>query len=229
MITYETVLGSERTIPEIRARDIELRDGGQSGGESQPPADESTPRSTSEASEPDPQTFSGSGQTVIDDVEIIGGLTIVEGHHTGSRNFSVQFVSPNKDSNQIFINEIGTYDGAAADQIEADTYQIDVTADGSWELTVRQPRPNSGDSLPQSLSGQGPVVRGPFSFQGTHTASGNHSGERNFQIIIFPPEGDFGEIVFNEVGEFEGETTFQHSGVGFVDITADGNWDIELE
>jgi hypothetical protein len=212
-------------------------DGGGSGGDDSTPApteepmptDTPTPSPSPTPDAPDPMSFSGSGQQVENDVDIVGGLTIVEASYDGERNFQVEFVPSEGEYNEIFVNQIGSWEGAQANLIDADTYQIDITAEGDWELTVRQPRPTSGDGPSQSLSGEGADVLGPFEFSGNHTATGSHDGESNFQVEVMPPEGSFPEIVFNEIGEFEGETTFSFDGVGFVDVNADGNWELELE
>jgi len=74
-----------------------------------------------------------------------------------------------------------------------------------------------------------PEVHGPFEFDGSHVATGSHSGEANFQVHVYPAEGSFGELVFNEVGQYDGETTFRHSGVGWVAVQAGGDWSLELE
>ncbi|WP_137288617.1 hypothetical protein [Natronorubrum halophilum] len=181
--------------------------------------------------EPDPEsyTFSGTGASVEQGVDLEGGLTVVDAIHTGgSSNFQVSLVN-DSEYNDNFVNAIGEYDGASAALIDADEYILDVEADGDWEVEIRQPRAASGDALPQSFSDDGPVVVGPFEFSGSHIATGSHSGESNFQATVYPAEGMFGEIVFNEIGEYNGETTFNFNGVGWVDVLADGNWSIEME
>lgn len=176
------------------------------------------------------QTFSGSGAEVRQDVEIEGGLTVVEATHTGgSSNFQVKLVPSEGEYDELFVNEIGEYNGETAALIEADTYTLDVEADGEWEIEIRQPRANTGESLPLSLDGDRNVVQGPYDFGGSHIASGSHNGEGNFQVHVYPPEGSFGELVFNEIGEFEGETTFRHSGVGWVAVVGDGEWSVDME
>lgn len=178
--------------------------------------------------EPDPQTFSGSGATVEDGISIEGGLTVVDASHDGESNFQVSLVDGSEfDDN--FVNEIGQYDGETAALIGGGEYMLDVEADGSWEIEVRQPRAASGDSLPQSLSDDRNRVIGPVEFSGTHVASGEHSGSRNFVTEIFPAKGSFSELVFNEIGQYEGETTFSFDGVGWVAVQADGEWSLDLE
>jgi len=173
-------------------------------------------------------SFSGSGQSVESGIEIDGGLTVIRASHSGESNFQVSLEDDGEFSDS-FINVIGDFDGAQADLIDSGEYILDVNADGSWDIEITQPRDSSGDSLPESLSGNGPDVIGPIQFDGTHIAEGSHSGESNFQVRIHPMEGRFSEGVFNEIGEFDGETTFSFNGVGWVDINADGDWDIDIE
>ncbi|MCQ4331947.1 hypothetical protein KM295_00305 [Natronomonas sp. F2-12] len=178
--------------------------------------------------EPATQSFSGSGQSVEDGVEIEGGLTVVEATHSGESNFQVSLVDDSEfDDN--FINVIGDFDGSQADLIDSGEYMLDVNADGSWSIDIHQPRSGSGEDLPKSLSGSEPDVVGPIEFGGTHVADGSHSGESNFQVQVYPMEGSFAETVFNEIGEFDGETTFSFDGVGWVDINADGSWEVNIE
>lgn len=183
------------------------------------------------AEQPETQTFSGSGATV-EEVVIEGGLTVVDAEHTGESNFQVRIYEGDDDEfGAGFVNAIGDYEGASADLLEGGTQTMDVEADGEWRLEVRQPRATEAeaDELPQTMSGDTPDVVGPIAFDGRHTAYGEHDGESNFQARVYPEEGMFGEGVFNEIGEYEGETTFSHDGVGWVDVEADGNWSIEIE
>lgn len=202
-------------------------DGGDEGDGEETGDDES---SEEQVDQPDPVSYSGSGSEVRDGLEIQGGLTVVEATHTGgSSNFQIELVPANGEYNALFANAIGEYDGVQAGLLDPDTYQVDVTADGDWEITVRQPRAASGDALPATLEEQGYKVLGPYEFSGNHTATGSHDGERNFIVEVFPQEGDYGEVVFNEIGQFEGETTFRADGLGWVAVQADGNWTVEME
>jgi|AntRauMinimDraft_1070381.scaffolds.fasta_scaffold00363_2 hypothetical protein len=210
---------------------------GEEGSNTEAPEEETTdtdaeeqpePEPTEEVDQPEAQSFSGSGAEVEQDVPIGGGLTVVEATHTnGESNFQVSLVGGEFDD--LFVNAIGEYDGETAALIDEGEYTLDVEADGDWEVEIRQPRAASGDSLPQSLEGDTPEVHGPFEFDGSHVATGSHSGEANFQVHVYPAEGSFGELVFNEVGQYDGETTFRHSGVGWVAVQAGGDWSLELE
>lgn len=177
---------------------------------------------------PETQSFSGSGQEVRQGISIQGGLTVVRATHSGESNFQVSLAN-DSEFNDNFINVIGDFDGAQADLIEEGEYILEVNADGNWEIDLEQPRSGQGESLPTSFSGSGPDVVGPVQFGGTGVATGEHDGESNFQVQIYPMTGSFGEVVFNEIGSFEGETTYSFDTIGWVDINADGNWSVELE
>lgn len=178
--------------------------------------------------EPDAQSFAGTGQTVERGIDIEGGLVVVEASHDGERNFQVS-LEDDSDFGDGFINEIGEFDGAQAGLVDEGEYLLDVTADGSWEVTIRQPRSGQGEELPVSFAGSGPDVVGPVRFDDTGVATGEHTGDRNFQVRIYPMTGSWGEGVFNEIGEFEGETTYSFDGIGWVDINADGSWRLGFE
>jgi hypothetical protein len=118
--------------------------------------------------QPETQTFSGRGQSVERGVNIEGGLTVIRATHDGSSNFQVSLVN-DSEFDDSFINVIGEFDGAQAELIDSGEYILDVNADGSWEIELIQPRSANGESLPESLSGNGPEVVGPIEFNGTHS------------------------------------------------------------
>ncbi|QLH78760.1 hypothetical protein HZS55_16315 [Halosimplex rubrum] len=194
------------------------------------PTPTATPSPTPTATPVPAQSFSGSGQEVRDGVSIIGGLTVVEASYSGSGNFVVTLVPEEGEFDTIAVNSIGSYDGATAQLVSAGSYQLDVDAESDWDVSIRQPRPNSGESVPVSLDGDGPGVYGPFEFpDGPYTAAGSHDGQSNYIVEVVPLEGIAPTVVFNEIGRFEGETTFRPPALGYVSVTADGSWTLEME
>jgi len=180
----------------------------------------------------DPQTFSGTGSEVRDSIQIDGGITVVEAHHEQASefgsNFIVELVGDGR-SGELFVNEIGTYDGTQAALVDAGEYILDVTAEGGWEIEIRQPRASSAPSPPANFEGDGPDVVGPLLFDGTGTVSGSHDGESNFIVEIVPTDGFVPTVVFNEIGSFSGETAYSVTGIGWVDVDADGEWSLTIE
>lgn len=198
-------------------------------GETEETTEEETTTTEEETAEaPDVQTFEGSGAEVREGINIQGGITVVTGSHDGESNFQVKLAGGEYDAH--FINVIGQFDGAQADLVgQGDDYILDVNADGNWTLEITQPRATTGTGLPTTIEGQGPSVHGPIEFGGTGVAAGSHDGESNFQAVIYPAEGDFGEHVFNEIGEYSGETSYSLSGLGWVDVNADGAYSIDFK
>lgn len=180
--------------------------------------------------EPDPIEFSGSGTDVSDEFDLEGGFVIVEATHTGGEsNFQIELVDENGDMAALFVNEIGEFDGESGASPEAGSYVLDISADGEWEITLRQPRPTEGDSPPIEESGDGPSVIGPYEFDGRIQATGSYDGQSNFIVEAYPIDPGFQELVFNEIDSFEGSNTFSMNGLGFVVVQASGSWTLEME
>lgn len=206
-------------------------DEGTDGDESQPDDESTGGDGTGDADRPASQTLSGSGDAT-ESVDLADGLTVVESEHEGSDRFRVDF----RDSDGAiasFADGSGTYEGAKANLLEADTYTAEVTADGAWRLEVRQPRATADEAAEptQSFEGDGPDVVGPIAFDGSHTATGVHEGEEWFQVRVFPAQGATEDVVnvISSPDTYEGTEQFEYDGVGWIDVYADGHWSLELE
>ncbi|WP_226480090.1 hypothetical protein [Natrinema amylolyticum] len=186
---------------------------------------------TDSESEPEPIRFTGSGTSVTEEFELEGGVTITEAVHDGESNFIVELIPTDDGFEELLVNAIGDFNGASGVLAEEGTYLLDIDADGSWEIEIQQPRAavDDADALPVELEGDRPGWDGPFRFDGLGQARGTHEGEENFIVEILPQDGLFSEPVFNEIGQFDGETTFDIEGVGYVTIDADGPWSLSLE
>lgn len=126
-----------------------------------------------------------------------------------------------------FVDWSGEYDGQTAYHLEAGPHVLSVVADGDWEVTIRQPRDVSGESLPVSIDGSGNEVHGPYEFEGAHQPSGEYDGEYIIGDIISATD-DSNEIVLHE-NNVDDPTAFEYEGVGYVMIKSDGEWSIAIE
>jgi len=97
---------------------------------------------------PEEQKLSGTGPEASNDVSIQGGLIVVDATHEGEDDFEVRLIPENSDAGKVFADSSGTYAGQTARHIGEGTYQLSVVADGGWEVTIKQPRPTSGESPP---------------------------------------------------------------------------------
>lgn len=174
-----------------------------------------------------PTTVSGTGDHTESGIELDAGLTVVESQHGGRKGFETALVSEGG-SESVFAFHVGEYHGEDAALVDGGTYDLTVEADGDWEVEIRQPRAESGDPVPDSLSGDRPAVRGPYEFGGQHSAVASHDGSGSFEVRVFPATGEHATLLFSDLGTVEGETDFEHEGVGWVDVEAAGEWTLEL-
>lgn len=192
-------------------------------------------RTVDDRYDPYSTTFEGSGQSVTEEFSAAGQAGVFIFEHDGESNFIVELINAETgDTEEILINEIGTTDGAVAVPMMPDDHYLDVTADGSWSIEYAEPLPLEEDihQVPVEGSGNGKDVIGPVELDGRVTVSGEHDGESNFivtaldELAMYPTDQ---AVVFNEIGQFEGETTVNYDGVVWIVVDADGNWTIEIE
>ena len=104
-------------------------------------------------------------------------------------------------------------------------YNLNVEIEGDWELTIEQPADIQPESLPVDASGTGMSYVGPFEFDGPTTFKGSHSGDANFIVKGIPTDPSGAQVpIFNELENFEGETTARVSGTKYINVVADGEW-----
>lgn len=181
-------------------------------------------------------TVSASGQTVTDSFDHPGGLLVVDYEHEGRSNFIVEIWDEEADERvAIPINKIGSVDGATGLSLGPGEYSLDVDADGAWSIGLANPIAPREEirAPPASVNGDGPDVVGPVEFDGSFTATGSHSGDGNFIVWVYD-EADGGQFsgtsLFNEIGEVDdAQTRESHTGVAWVVVEANGEWDIEFE
>lgn len=196
-----------------------------------------TPSSTAEptptpVSDGERYDFSGQGERVTSEFVIEGGFTSFDMAHDGSSNFQVELVDTESgDTEEYLANEIGTWEALLPYEIPAGEYVLDINADGNWEIIVRQPRHTLGDadSVPVTGSDEYPNYLGPVEFEGFHRVHGEYQGDSNFAVWLLDDTGDEEDLLFNEIGEFEGETTMNYTGLGYIRVEATGPWQIDVE
>ncbi|WP_245977558.1 hypothetical protein [Halopiger aswanensis] len=125
-----------------------------------------------------------------------------------------------------FVDSSGEYEGQTAHPVVEGTYVLSVVADGDWEVTISQPRDESGEEPPISVDGSGNEVHGPFEFDGSHQPSGEYDGERVIADIY--PISDDPIFVFHE-NSIENPSEFEFEGVGYLSVKSDGEWTVEIE
>lgn len=175
---------------------------------------------------PETQSFAGRGDATREAVPLEAGLTIARATHSGQGDFSASVLGGQ--TNAVVVFASGSFDGAGTTTLEAGSgYLLNVSADGDWEVELEQPRSAEGEPLPASYSGQYKDVVGPIRFDGATEVRGEHSGDDQFNVILYSEEGSE-ETVFAESGSVSSETSVAFEGVGWVDVRATGEWSLEL-
>jgi len=183
----------------------------------------------------DPATSrSGSGQVVTDSFGAARFTTFVY-EHNGESNFIVELIDDaSGETVDILVNEIGSVSGAVGVGLSESQYILDVDADGDWAIDIGEPDAPDGEGgvPPATITGERPDVYGEVEIDGRVTVTGEHTGESNFIVSAWDemntrPFPD--EVIFNEIGDFEGETSERLSGVFYLTVDADGPYQISIE
>lgn len=181
---------------------------------------------------PGPIVFTGAGTTATAAFSLGGGFTVFASEHAGESNFIVWLLDNEGNNVELIANEIGVYSGTRGFGVSQGQYLLDIDADGSWQIKIQQPRPTSGASPPQTETGAGDNVIGPLQLSsGLARFDSQHAGESNFIVWLFRADGERVALLVNEIGDAS-ETTAENiptSGIYFLDVQADGEWQIAIE
>jgi hypothetical protein len=203
------------------------------------PPEEEAPSPAEPATEPIPKApppvvLKGNGATVESIRLRADSPLVVTGRHSGSANYIVELVPRGGGDSVLVFNEIGSYSGqAAVSNISRGRYRVRVDADGAWSLRFTQPVPTpKAKQIPGTVKGEGAKVipiQVADDLQPVVTA--RHRGQANF-IVTLIGYGDLsGELlVFNEIGNFDGETLIDDLPAGdyLLYVQADGSWRLKF-
>lgn len=168
-----------------------------------------------------PETFNGGGDDVVRLTTT--GARIVTANYAGSGNFVVKALDASNQENDLLVNTIGAYQGTTPlDFGDSQTVALQVNASGPWSIVVRDAI--AAPSFTGSTSGHGDAVlisQGP---SGVATIS--HDGHDNFVVKTVTRSGGE-DLLVNEIGAYSGRQPWP-DGPAFVEITADGNWTINI-
>ena len=195
--------------------------------------------------EPDPIIIEGSGDDVTSTFKLIEGITIFHMTHDGDSNIIIWLYESYGDDSNLLVNDIGKYDGSALNGVSDSNaaitspgnHYLKITADGDWKIIIEQPRPTSAPELPRTYSGAGDDVPSPFMLENVKFEL-SHDGDSNFIVQLFNDDGEYVKLLVNEIGEYDGSVSIKVSdggypadtskGIHYLDITADGNWEVKM-
>tara|TARA_B100000676_G_C18016317_1_gene809892 strand:+ start:60 stop:1565 length:1506 start_codon:yes stop_codon:yes gene_type:complete len=181
------------------------------------------------------------GKLATQFIELEEGIWKVKLNHSGDSNFAVKVLDSNGGYVDLLANEIGSFEGSTALSIkDRGLYVFDVDADGIWSIEIQYPdQPFNEDSnwekylkAPLTINNTGNTATNFIELEkGLWRVNLNHSGDSNFAVTIFDSDGNYVDLLANEIGPFEGSTalSIKNTGKYLLDIDADGIWSIDIQ
>lgn len=196
---------------------------------SETPTETETP---TQASIPDESSYSFSYNfsTTTVSFEIAGGFTTFDMKHAGDSNFIVDLNEALDGETEVFLaNKIGKWEGIVPTYVAPGDYVLDVTANGSWEVIVRQPRHTlaEAESPPVTGSDDIPNYVGPVVFDGTNKVSFEFDGE-SYAVKLLDDEGKTKSWLFSDVEDIEDQPDVLYRGLGYIRVEATGAWEVTI-
>ncbi|ORT57184.1 lipase chaperone [Streptomyces sp. CB03238] len=143
----------------------------------------------------------GSGKQASAPFAVTDGLAVFRSTCSScAANFIVELLDPSGQTKDLLVNTIGRYDGSKGVGLSAGRYRLNVTADAAWSVTVTQPRDKKPAPLPQTYTGKGDHVRGPFDADHAVDMRADNRGQGNFIVVVLDAEGGVQDLAFNEIG-----------------------------
>jgi putative cell wall-binding protein len=176
-------------------------------------------------------SYSGNGDQVVGPFALEKGVTISTSSYSGESNFIVTLLDSQGGWEDLIANVIGSYNGSTLTSVSAKgNYSLEIKSDGAWSISLQQPRPSSAPST-ASFSGTGPTAPSAFYMSnGLKTFNLSHTGSSNFIVTLYDKNGNWIELLANEIGNYSGSSaaSISSSGVYYLDIEADGEWGVSI-
>ena len=176
--------------------------------------------------------FEGEESALTEAFDLGAGFTGYETIHEGEGSFVVELIDDEQGETVADLADAqGNHEARNTGNFPEGAYVLDVTADGEWTVELRQPRPSEedADELPMDVSGEVPDYFGPYRFEDSPEVRANYEGDHHSLVEIVDLEGEPAETLFDERGAFEGETTVEYEGAGWIDVVADDTWSLTFE
>ncbi|MFJ3100508.1 hypothetical protein [Streptomyces sp. NPDC086835] len=178
-----------------------------------------------------PIELSGTGDQVTKPFALTGGLAVLKVECPSCKeNFIVELLDDDQQVKDVVANRVGAYSGSRAAGVQDGDHVLLVDADAPWSVEITQPRDRPAAELPQSSTGSGDQVEGPFAADKRVVVRATHSGGTDFVVTVLDVKGRVQDLVFNEVGDFDGSAVAQmiNAGPYYLNVTADGDWTVDL-
>lgn len=172
-------------------------------------------------------SYSGYGPDVVAINKPDDYFLVTLGHDGAGGNFIVWGVDAEGERRDLLANEVGPYEGRKL-QERPDLVALEIRAEGNWSVSFEPvwvaTRYEAG-----VLSGQGDdVVQLDAPVQGLTTADLTFLGTGNFIVKGYASDGDYKDLLVNEIGDFSGEVLVE-SGIQIIEIRGtEGAWTMQV-
>lgn len=181
---------------------------------------------------PDPISFSGSGDQVVE-VDKWAGAALIYVTNQGRSNFIIYNYDDDGEELDLLVNAIGNYEGTRPmDFDDTRTMRLSIESEGQWTIEIRPLPMVRREAAPGSFSGNNDdVVLVQTQTRGVRVdlLRAEARGDSNF--IVYGWGNDY-DLLFNEIAPYSGTTVVARSlvmdsGSVLLDIQAEGEWTIE--
>ena len=175
--------------------------------------------------------LTGVGQQASQKFILEEGMSIFNMTHTGNENFIIWLLDSDGQQIELLVNTIGLANCSLSKAVGIDKkgeYLLDISTNGEWSVEIEQPRPSIADTYSKFFTGTGNQVS-PFLKldKGLVIFRLTHAGIANFIVELLDSNGQYIELLANEIGEFDGTKAvgISQSGLYLLNITAeDSSW-----
>ena len=154
---------------------------------------------------------------------------IAEISEKGSSNFIVESIDRSGNTNDLLVNEIGSYKGTVLFDADAGEHSVafKIDSNGTWRIAIRPVGLAKGWNPAKSATGKGDMVlRLTAPPDDLAVVTIKHKGRSNFIVEALGTEGS--DLLVNDIGRYSGQSILQSSTV-LVTVVADGSWSLKLE
>lgn len=173
---------------------------------------------------PDPIIYTGSGDDVIQIEKPEEGpvMLYIEGNQA-ERHLAITGYDEDDNRTNLFVNTTSYYEGITFDP-DGTTVLLEINAKGPWTIESRSVRSARTIEVQGSIEGRGDEVLLVEGNPSLANIAGNPE-TRHFAVIGYTP---YSNLLVNTTDVYEG-TVRVDSDTFLLEITAVGNWKIELE
>lgn len=174
---------------------------------------------------PDPVTYTGNGDDVVEIAPFPGALYVFEiTGNDAERNFAVKTYTSDGEYSELLVNTLDKYHGITMDP-GFDVSTIEVKSAGDWTITQHSIYDMDVMQSGQTYNGTGDgivLVKGGGS---TAAITGNDA-ERHFAVRAYNAQGS-SSLLVNELGKYSGKVVVSDPII--FQVSAVGDWSITLD